>query len=53
MKRAELVAGLAHAEKPVEYCRAGIAAIDAVYFLWNVEPPIYKVVQREAAVAMD
>jgi hypothetical protein len=34
-KRAELVAELAHAEGRADYCRAGIAAIDAVLPLWN------------------
>jgi hypothetical protein len=41
-KRAELVAELAHAEGRADYCRAGIAAIDAVLPLWDVEPPVYK-----------
>ncbi len=41
-KRAELVAELAHAEGRAEYCRAGIAAIDAVLPLWNVEAPVLK-----------
>ena len=39
-KRAELVAELANAEGRAEYCRAGIAAIDAVLPLWDVEPPV-------------
>jgi hypothetical protein len=34
-KRAELVAELAHAKGRAEYCRAGIAAIDAVLPLWD------------------
>jgi hypothetical protein len=41
-KRAELVAELAHAEGRTEYCRSGIAAIDAVLPLWDVEAPVFK-----------
>jgi hypothetical protein len=41
-KRAELVAELEHQAGKHDYCRTGIAAIDAVFPLWNVEPPIYK-----------
>lgn len=41
-KRAELVAELEHPQGRHDYCRAGIAAIDTVYPLWDVEPPVYK-----------
>lgn len=41
-KRAQLVAELAHREGRHDYCRAGIAAIDAALPLWDVEPPVYK-----------
>ena len=41
-KRAELVAELEHPSGRYDYCRAGIAAIDAVYPLWDVEPPVYR-----------
>lgn len=41
-KRAQLVAELAHREGRHDYCRAGIAAIDAVLPLWDVTPPVYK-----------
>jgi hypothetical protein len=43
-KRAELVAELAHREGRHDYCRQGIAAIDAVLPLWEAgkNPPVYK-----------
>ncbi len=41
-KRAQLVAELAHASGRHDYCRQGIAAIDAVLPLWDVQPPVYK-----------
>jgi hypothetical protein len=41
-KRAELVAELEHPSGRHVYCRSGIAAIDAVYPLWDVEPPVYR-----------
>jgi hypothetical protein len=41
-KRAHLVAELAHPQGRHDYCRAGIAAIDAVLPLWDVTPPVYK-----------
>ncbi len=41
-KRAQLVAELAHKDGRHDYCRAGIAAIDAVLPLWDVTPPVYK-----------
>jgi hypothetical protein len=43
-KRAELVAELAHAEGRAEYCRAGIAAIDAVLPLWDEgkQAPVFR-----------
>lgn len=41
-KRAQLVAELEHSQGRHDYCRAGIAAIDAVLPLWDCEPPVYK-----------
>ena len=41
-KRAELVAELGYPQGRHDYCRAGIAAIDAVLPLWDVEPPVLK-----------
>jgi hypothetical protein len=41
-KRAQLVAELAHRDGRHDYCRQGIAAIDAVVPLWDVEPPVLK-----------
>jgi hypothetical protein len=41
-KRAQLVVELEHCDGRHDYCRAGIAAIDAVLPLWDVAAPIYK-----------
>ena len=41
-KRAELVAEIGYPQGRHDYCRAGIAAIDAVLPLWDVEPPVLK-----------
>ena len=41
-KRAELVAELEHSSGRHDYCRAGIAAIDAVLPLWDVQAPVLK-----------
>jgi hypothetical protein len=41
-KRAQLVAELSHAAGRHDYCRQGIAAIDAVLPLWDVQAPVYK-----------
>jgi hypothetical protein len=40
-KRAQLVAELSHPQGRHEYCRQGIAAIDAVLPLWDVPAPVY------------
>jgi hypothetical protein len=41
-KRAQLVAELGHPAGRHDYCRAGIAAIDAILPLWDVPAPTLK-----------